>query len=269
MAYGKKRRFSKKSSRKGSRKFRRSNKSKSVKVRIAKVERVLRKQKPELKHRWFIAASTGAATKTIDNYPIPSASSGAFFGPNDGIWALAKGTDENQRVGGSLSMSNCLARFRFFNAETTATWDAPLISRRVRMVVIQFRTTNLLSGSQLIPYTDVEGSRLHSMIDPERKESKDFAILHDKVYVVGKNEVMITPSTGLVSTIQRQLNDYISVSLKPRYPLIWDDDASATLPQNPIYVYFYSDHEGILHAGTGAAISVRLESLRHMWRDNS
>jgi len=275
MAYGKKRRFSKKSSRKGSRKFRRGRSNKSVKVRIAKVERVLRQRKPELKHKLIFPPSLAAATKDVTLYPNPTGASGgpfgAWFGPADGIFTPSKGTGENQRIGGSIIYASCKIAFRFMPPDPSAVWS-PMVPgydiRKIRMMVVQFKSReDVFAGTRILPYTDVEASYLLSSVDPEHKEQKAFKIIMDRMYTPQYTEI-----GGVAGAAPNQYalipkKETIQFTFKPHWPLIWDDDAvNPDQPINPIYVYFWGD---VLHNTLGANYSVRFLSAQHYWRDNS
>lgn len=273
MAYGKKRRFSKKSSRKGSRKYRRRNDGKSVKVRIAKVERVLRKRRPELKHRMSFPPTLVAATKQVDIAPNPVGGSGAFFGPGDGLWVIQQGSAENQRIGGSLSFANATAVFRLRPPEPSGVWCPALTGyakRYLRCLVVQFRNReSILPGNSIIPYTDVENSFVHSVVDFEKKEQNSFKILSDRKIETHKYELGGNTTTLTVNQYAYvPVKEFLTVSLKPHWPLIWDDDATnPTQPLNPIYVYFYDDMVGNSYAG--AEHTVVFLRVQHVFRDNS
>jgi len=61
--------------------------------------------------------------------------------------------------------------------------------------------------------------------------------------------------------------EILKLSLKPHWPLVWDDDAgSPTQPMNPIFVYFYEDSYG---QNAGANHEVIFLQCQHVWRDNS
>jgi len=271
MAYGKKRRFSKKPSRKGSRKFRRRNDGKSVKVRIAKVERVLRQRKPELKHKFIFPATLIAATLDVTAYPAPGAGLGAYVGPAEGLWKLPKGTGENQLVGGSMSYANGTIIFRIRPPDPNGGWYPSLPGyqkRSIRVQVIQFRAReNILPGNAILPYTDIEASYIRSAVDFEKKETKPFKILYDKVIQTTSEELGGT-GVSWSNYSYHPKTEILKLNIKPHWPLVYDDDAgSPTEPMNPLFVYFYEDSVGIGTAG--ANHQVVFLQCQHVWRDNS
>jgi len=271
MAYGKKRRFSKKSSRKGSRKHRRRASNKSVKFRIAKVERVLRVRKPELKHRHTFPPDVPTATKAIKNYPDPNIPYGAQFGPNNSIWNIAKGPDENERIGGSVSKAWGFAWFQLLvphGDSTFAPGDPGDAIRKIRVMVIQMRTAQkIYSGAEIFPYTDILATRMFVKEDPEKKELKGYHVLYDKVHSLSRAETAGPYQGAPTTSAQIVYKQELKVPITPHWPLQWDDDISSTQAQNPVFVYFFADHQAISNAN--AEVSARMLFAQHYWRDNS
>lgn len=268
-SYGKKR-FSKKSSRMGGRKFHRGPTGKSVKVRIAKVEKVLRQRKPELKHKFIFPSTLVAATLDVTAYPAPGAGLGAYVGPAEGLWKIPKGTGENQLVGGAMSYANGTIVFRIRPPDPNAGWYPSLPGyqkRSIRAMVIQFRSReNIYAGNVILPYSDIEASYIRSTVDFEKKETKGFKILFDKV-IQTTSEELGGVGVSWSNYSYHPKTEILKLSIKPHWPLVYDDDAgSPTEPMNPLFVYFFEDSVGL---NNGANHQVVFLQCQHVWRDNS
>lgn len=256
-----------KSKKSRSRKFGRFAK-KSIKYRVAKVERVLRVRKPELKHRHTFAPDVPAATKAIKNYPDPNIPYGAQYGPNDSIWNIAKGTDENERVGGSVSKAWGFAWFQLLVPHILPGHPGDAI-RKIRVMVVQMRTAQkIYSGAEIFPYTDILATRIFVKEDPEKKELKGYYVLYDKVHSLTRSETAgIYSTAGPTSAAQFVYKQDIKLSITPHWPLQWDDDISPTQCQNPVFVYFFADHQAL--SNPSAEVSARMLFAQMYWRDNS
>jgi len=273
MAYGKRKLFKRKSSKSPFR--RRSGRKyakKSIKDRVAKVEKVLRVRKPELKHRHTFAPDVPTATKAIKNYPDPNIPYGAQYGPNDSIWNIAKGTNENERVGGSVSKAWGFAQFQVLvphGDPTFAPGDPGDSMRKVRVMVVQMRTAQkIYSGAEIFPYTDILATRMFVKEDPEKKELKGYYVMYDKVHTLTSSETNGPFPVGNPTFAQQHVyKQEIKLNITPHWPLQWDDDMSPTQCQNPVFIYFFADHQAV--ANGAAEVSVRMLFAQHYWRDNS